>query len=238
MKKISMLFLCVVMIFVSGCNKSTQEQTTDFEYKTIELYPTGQEILLGEATISVPLLKKYLDNPKYADEYFENRYLDIEYYWGKEILAIASSEYKNKPEDFKPFLMKETYEVAVNTDEFISIVITARSDIDFLDGQKSAVSFSKKTGEIITLDEIFKNTDYKEVIKNEIKEIIKNDTKNLYVANAQRTVDLIFDDVNYYLTKTDLIFLFPANSVASGNKGSIPFVFSLNELDKKVGLNK
>lgn len=238
MRTFSILSLSVFMIFISACSVNQTTETKDFEHKTIQLYPKGQETLLGEATISVPSLKKYLHNSKYADEYFQNRYLDIEYYWGKTLLAISSNSLTNSPEDFKPLLMKESYSIISNTDEFISVLINSSSDTPFLNMQKSAVSFSKKTGKIITLDKIFKNKDYKENIKNEIKTIIKNDTKNLYVTNAQRTVDLIFDEVDYYLTEKDLIFLFPVNSISPEAKGSVPFIFSLNDLDKKVGLNK
>lgn len=238
MKTFSTLFLVICMIFISACSANKVSEETEFEYRTIQLYPSGQETLYGEAIISIPSLKKYLDNTTYSEEYFENRYLDLEYYWSKTLLAQAGEIFKNSPQTFKPFLMEETYEVIANTDEFISILITSSSDTGFLNMQKEGVSFSKSTGRVITLGDILKNKDYAENIKNEIKTIIKDDIKNTYFANAQRTVDLIFDKVTYYLTETDLIFLFPVNSIASESNGSIPFVFSLNELDKKVGLNK
>lgn len=231
MRIFSALFLSVFMLFISACSVEKPVDTTEFEHKTIKLYPKEQEILFGEATISVPSLKKYLENSKYADEYFENRYLDIEYNWGKNLLPMASTNYKNSPEDFKPFLMEETYSVEANTDEFISILITSSSDTGFLNMQKSAVSFSKKTGKIITLEEIFKNKDYKEIIKDSIKQIIRDDTQGLYIPNAQRAVDLVFDQAYYYLTGADLIFIFPVNSVSTEDKGSITFIFPLKDLD-------
>lgn len=238
MRTFSILSLSVFMIFISACSVNQTTETKDFEHKTIQLYPKGQETLLGEATISVPSLKKYLHNSKYADEYFQNRYLDIEYYWGKTLLAISSNSLTNSPEDFKPFLMKESYSIISNTDEFISVLINSSSDTPFLNMQKSAVSFSKKTGKIIALDEIFKNKDYKEIIKDSIKQIIRDDTQGLYIPNAQRAVDLIFDQAYYYLTGANLIFIFPVNSVSTEDKGSITFIFPLKDLDKKVGLNK
>ena len=130
-----------------------------------------------------------------------------------------------------------SYEVKTDTDSIYSIVYSKYETAGSSDIQYKAYTIDKKNQAVVTLNSLFKDNSYIDIISNNIKEQMseqmKTDNSKVYFIDSSDDTDDNFDkikaDQTFYINSDgNIVILFNKYDVAPGYMGAPEFVIPTN----------
>lgn len=191
------------------------------------------------AHVETPKIEVETEN-EYMEEAVEELNKTVEDYTNQ-VIAQYQVDVETAGEDGREALTTD-YEIMTDSDRIFSLKMQTVIVLNTANTNTKIYHINKKTGKMVTLPEIFKDSvDFKIVISEEIKrqmreEMASDDTKS-YFLDKEDAPGLnwggIADDANFYFNeKGELTFIFDKYEVAPGYMGVCEFVIPDEVADK------